>query len=147
MSHLPEKDVGLYEAACEHDSCGIGAVINIDGSRSHRILELGNRILLNLQHRGAAGSDETTGDGAGILIQIPHEFFVSQAERLGIRLGREGDYGVGMLFCPKDPSVGGIPTANGARREAFGRGSSTGPGIGGTKTASATSRVNTPTGK
>ena len=106
MSHLPEKDVGLYEAACEHDSCGIGAVVNIDGSRSHQILELGNRILLNLQHRGAASSDETTGDGAGILIQIPHRFIADEAGRLGVKLGREGYYGVGMVFRPKDPSVG-----------------------------------------
>ena len=111
MAQMAESDSyhtrghGLYEAACEQGSCGIGAVVNIDGARSHRILELGNRILLNLQHRGAAGSDGITGDGAGILIQVPHEFLTAEASRLGIVLGQPGRYGVGMIFRPKDPSV------------------------------------------
>ena len=66
------KNQGLYEARREHDSCGIGAVVNISGQRGHSIIEYGKEILLNLHHRGAAGADETTGDGAGILFQIPH---------------------------------------------------------------------------
>ena len=97
---------GLYESRREHDACGIGAVVNVNGAPSHRILELGNRILLNLQHRGAAGSDETTGDGAGILVKMPHEFLAAEADPLGVQLGREGYYGVGMIFRPKDPSIG-----------------------------------------
>ncbi len=97
----------LYEARREHDACGIGAVVNIDGGRSHRILELGNQIVLNLQHRGASGSDETTGDGAGILFQIPHEFFAEEADRLGITLPERERYGVAMVFEPKDPDLRG----------------------------------------
>ncbi len=91
---------GLYDRRWEHDACGIGAVVNIDGSRSHQILELGNRVLLSLQHRGAAGADEITGDGAGMLLQIPHEFFAAEADRLGLALPEPGRYAVGMVFAP-----------------------------------------------
>ncbi|MCK4601676.1 MAG: hypothetical protein KAU28_04380, partial [Phycisphaerae bacterium] len=105
MTYLPPKSQGLYEARREHDACGIGAVVNIDGTRSHQILELGNRVLLNLQHRGAAGSDETTGDGAGILFQIPHEFLAAEAGRGGFDLPEPGSYGVGMVFGPKDQAL------------------------------------------
>ena len=75
------KDTGLYEVRREHDACGIGAVVNISGRRDHSILEYGKQILLNLHHRGATGADETTGDGAGILFQIPHEFFLADHNR------------------------------------------------------------------
>ncbi|MCG3177892.1 MAG: Ferredoxin-dependent glutamate synthase 1 [Phycisphaerae bacterium] len=87
-----------------HDACGIGAVVNISGRREHRILEMGNQVLMNLQHRGASGSDEITGDGAGILIQIPHEFFAAEVDRLGpgIALPRPEHYGVAMVFLPRD---------------------------------------------
>ena len=70
-----QMDFGLYETKTEQDSCGIGAVVNISGKADHSIIEYGKEILVNLHHRGAAGADETTGDGAGILFQIPHEFF------------------------------------------------------------------------
>ena len=69
-------DNGLYEVRREHDACGIGAVVNISGKADHSIINYGKEILINLHHRGAAGADETTGDGAGILLQIPHEFFL-----------------------------------------------------------------------
>ncbi|HOM17006.1 MAG TPA: hypothetical protein PLQ00_06725, partial [Thermoguttaceae bacterium] len=69
---LSKGSCGLYDPQWEHDSCGIGAVVNISGRREHRILQYAKQVLLNLQHRGAAGADETTGDGAGVLLQLPH---------------------------------------------------------------------------
>jgi len=93
------KDNGLYEARREHDACGIGAVVNINGKIDHSIIEYGKQILVNLRHRGAASADETTGDGAGILFQIPHEFFAAELGRLS--LPRPDRYGVGMVFGPK----------------------------------------------
>ncbi len=103
MTALRPKDQGLYEARREHDACGIGAVVNISGEKNHSILEMANEIVMNLQHRGAAGADESTGDGAGILFQIPHEFFAGECSRAGIRLPDAGSYGVAMVFGPKDP--------------------------------------------
>jgi len=96
---------GLYEARREHDSCGIGAVVNISGRKDHNILEYGKKIIVNLHHRGAAGADNVTGDGAGILFQIPHEFFVLEAGRCGISLPEAGLYGVGMVFESKNDQV------------------------------------------
>jgi len=96
------QDEGLYEQRREHDGCGIGAVVRIDGKPDHSIIEYGNQILLNLRHRGAAGADEITGDGAGILFQIPHEFFAVQCDRLGFSLPAVGKYGVGMVFGSQD---------------------------------------------
>jgi glutamate synthase domain-containing protein 2/glutamate synthase domain-containing protein 1/glutamate synthase domain-containing protein 3 len=93
---------GLYESRREHDACGIGAVVNISGKKAHSIIEFGKQVLLNLHHRGAAGADETTGDGAGILFQIPHEFFATKCKNLGISLPSESEYGVGMIFRPQD---------------------------------------------
>jgi len=92
------KNQGLYEVRREHDACGIGAVVNISGERNHSIIEYGKEILLNLHHRGAAGADEVTGDGAGILFQIPHEFFSAECERSGFSLPPASKYGVGMVF-------------------------------------------------
>ncbi len=80
-------------------------MVNISGQRSHEILAHGNQILLNLQHRGAAGADESTGDGAGILFQIPHEFFAEQLEAQGVTLGESGAYGVAMVFLPTDDAT------------------------------------------
>jgi glutamate synthase domain-containing protein 2/glutamate synthase domain-containing protein 1/glutamate synthase domain-containing protein 3 len=100
-------DQGLYETRYEHDACGIGAVVNIAGTRDRSILEYGKQILVNLSHRGAAGSDETTGDGAGILFQIPHEFFAVECETLGFSLPEPLAYGVGMVFGPKDVELRG----------------------------------------
>lgn len=95
---LPRVE-GLYHPAYEHDACGVGFVVNIKGKKSHAIVEQGIQILENLVHRGAAGSDPETGDGAGILIQIPHQFFLRQRDG---DLPDEGYYGVGMAFLPRD---------------------------------------------
>ncbi len=91
---------GLYDPAHEHDACGIGFVVHINGDASHDIIQKGLEILVNLQHRGACGCDSETGDGAGILIQIPHDFFVRETAALGIRLPGPGEYGVAMCFLP-----------------------------------------------
>ncbi|MEZ4228097.1 MAG: glutamate synthase large subunit [Polyangiaceae bacterium] len=97
---LPEKS-GLYDPQFEHDACGVGFVANIKGVASHEIVRQGVQILLNLVHRGAAGSDPLTGDGAGILIQLPHAFFEQEAEKLAIKLPARGHYGVGTVFLPQ----------------------------------------------
>ena len=91
---------GLYNPAHEHDACGIGFVASINGEKSHDIIAKGLRVLLNLAHRGACGCDPETGDGAGVLIQIPHQFFARECEKLGFTLPRPGTYGVGMTFLP-----------------------------------------------
>ncbi|MBM4103752.1 MAG: glutamate synthase large subunit [Planctomycetes bacterium] len=101
MNQTPENQ-GLYEPSQEHDACGIGAVVNISGRRDHTILDYGKEILLNLHHRGAAGADNITGDGAGILFQIPHEFFQSECRKLEITLPQPAMYGVGMVFDSRD---------------------------------------------
>jgi glutamate synthase domain-containing protein 2/glutamate synthase domain-containing protein 1/glutamate synthase domain-containing protein 3 len=91
---------GLYDPANEHDSCGVGFVANIDGKPTHRIVADSIEVLKNLVHRGAVGGDQSTGDGAGILIQIPDTFFRKEGRRLGISLPAQGGYGVGMMFMP-----------------------------------------------
>ena len=96
---LPEPQ-GLYHPRNEHDACGMGFVANIKGEKSHDIILKGIQILLNLTHRGACGCDPETGDGAGVLIQIPHRFFQREAVRLGFTLPAVGEYGVGMVFMP-----------------------------------------------
>ncbi len=101
MPGLPPKQ-GLYDPQFEKDACGIGFVANIKGVRSHEIVRQGLEVLENLTHRGAQGCDPYTGDGAGILIQIPHEFFTRACADVGIRLSGAGEYGVGMLFLPQD---------------------------------------------
>jgi len=104
MTRILENQ-GLYESRREHGACGIGAVVNISGHRSHSIIEYGKEILLNLRHRGAAGADQTTGDGAGILFQIPHEFFCAESDKLGFSLPELTKYGVGMVFGSKDAGL------------------------------------------
>ena len=94
---------GLYDPKHEHDACGIGFVADISGKKSHDIVLKGVQILINLTHRGACGCDPQTGDGAGILIQIPHAFFQRECSRLGFELPAPGEYGVGMAFLPVDP--------------------------------------------
>ncbi|MGE5327258.1 MAG: glutamate synthase central domain-containing protein, partial [Deltaproteobacteria bacterium] len=94
---------GLYDPRHEHDACGIGFVANIEGKPSHDIIRKGIQILINLTHRGACGCDPDTGDGAGILMQIPHAFFEREALRLGFHLPGPGEYGVGMIFLPVEP--------------------------------------------
>ena len=91
---------GLYDPAHEHDACGIGFVANVRGQKSHDIIKKGIEVLINLTHRGACGCDPETGDGAGILIQIPHEFFARECGKLGIKLPGMGTYAVGMTFLP-----------------------------------------------
>ena len=93
---------GLYSPAHEHDACGVGFVVNIKGTRSHDIVRKGIEVLNNLTHRGACGCDPRTGDGAGMLLQIPHEFLSRETRRLGFELPARGEYGVGMLFLPLD---------------------------------------------
>src|SRR5215471_7878791 len=99
---LPRRS-GLYDPAHEHDACGVGFVANIKGHTSHRIVRQGVEILLNLVHRGACGCDPLTGDGAGILLQLPHEFFLKEGKRLGIRVPQRGEYGAGCVFLPRNP--------------------------------------------
>src|SRR5438270_13655077 len=94
---------GLYDLSLEKDSCGVGFIANIKGKKSHQIIADALSILCNLEHRGAVGADPRAGDGAGILVQIPHKFFVKIADRLGFKLPKPGDYAVGQLFMPRDP--------------------------------------------
>ena len=93
---------GLYNASFEHDSCGIGFVANIKGNKSHQIVSDALTILENMEHRGACGCEENTGDGAGIMIQTPHEFFFEECLKLGVHLPAYGRYGVGVLFFPRE---------------------------------------------
>ena len=96
---------GMYSSQFEKDACGMGFVVNIKGKKSHDIIDDGLRILERLEHRGGAGADKDTGDGAGILVQIPHEFFKRECEVLGINLPAVGEYGVGMVFAHKYESL------------------------------------------
>jgi len=100
---LPTKE-GLYDPQFEHDACGIGMVANIRGERTHEIVQKGVDILLNLEHRGACGCDPLTGDGAGILTQIPDAFFRKECASIGITLPEAGNYGAGLVFLPRSPS-------------------------------------------
>jgi glutamate synthase (NADPH/NADH) large chain len=93
---------GLYSPAFEHDSCGIGFVANIKSNKSHQIISDALTILENMEHRGACGCENNTGDGAGIMIQIPHEFFFEECSKLGVHLPPFKKYGIGVLFFPKD---------------------------------------------
>ena len=97
----PEKQ-GFYDPANEHDACGIGFVAHIKGHKSHKIIEQGLLILKNIDHRGAVGADKLMGDGAGILIQIPDQFFREEMTKQGVTLPPAGEYGVGMIFLPKE---------------------------------------------
>src|SRR3978361_1251849 len=96
------SNTGLYSPSFEHDSCGIGFVANIKSNKSHKIVSDALTILENMEHRGACGCENNTGDGAGIMIQTPHEFFFDESVKLGIHLPSFGKYGVGMLFFPRD---------------------------------------------
>ncbi len=98
----PPVASGLFDPANEKDSCGVGFIADIKGRKSHQIVEDGLTILLNLEHRGAVGADSRAGDGAGILVQMPHKFFVKEAKKLGIELPAQGEYAVGVLFMPQD---------------------------------------------
>ncbi|HEU0227478.1 MAG TPA: glutamate synthase subunit alpha, partial [Arachidicoccus soli] len=93
---------GLYDAAFEHDACGVGFVANIKGRKSHQNIADALTILENMEHRGASGSEQNTGDGAGIMIQTPHEFFFEECLKMGVHLPAFGRYGVGVLFFPNE---------------------------------------------
>ena len=93
---------GLYDPQFEHDACGLGFVVDMKGRKSHQLVSDALQILVNLDHRGAVGCEPNTGDGAGILIQVPHDFFVAEATKLGFKLPAFGQYGVGQLFLPKN---------------------------------------------
>jgi glutamate synthase domain-containing protein 1 len=100
----PPPKQGLYDPQFEHDSCGVGFVVNIKGRKSHAIVQQALQALCNLDHRGACGCEANTGDGAGILMQTPHEFLAAAAGKLGFKLPAPGQYGTGMLFMPKNPA-------------------------------------------
>lgn len=100
MNGMPAPQ-GLYDPANEHDNCGVGFLANIDGVQTHRIVSGSIEVLKNLLHRGAVGGDLSTGDGAGVLLQISDKFFRKEAERLKLTLPKVGGYGVGMLFLPQ----------------------------------------------
>lgn len=101
QSTLPARQ-GLYDPRNEHDACGVGFIVHIKGQKSHGIVRQGLELLTNLTHRGAVGADPKAGDGAGILLQIPDEFFRAECSALGINLPALGDYAVGMVFLPQD---------------------------------------------
>src|SRR5258708_25475976 len=93
---------GLYDPALDKDSCGVGFIADIKGRKSHQIVEDALTILVNLEHRGAVGADPRAGDGAGILVQIPHQFFARKTAELGFALPAPGEYAVGALFLPHE---------------------------------------------
>lgn len=97
------KNTGLYDESFEHDACGIGAIASIDGIKSHKIVEDALNILIHLEHRGGTGAESNSGDGAGILVQIPHEYFSSLD--LGFKIGCEGSYGVAQIFTSKNETI------------------------------------------
>ena len=93
---------GLYDPSFEHDNCGIGSVVNIKGIKTHETVENALKIVENLKHRAGKDAEGKTGDGVGILLQISHKFFKKACEPLGIQLGEERDYGIGMFFFPQE---------------------------------------------
>src|SRR5436189_68171 len=96
----PPAKQGLYDPSFEHEACGVGFVVNIKGLKSHSIIQQALEVLLNLDHRGACGCEANTGDGAGILIQPPHEFLKLVAREARVTLPAPGEYGIGMVFLP-----------------------------------------------
>lgn len=100
-SGMPPKQ-GLYDPTFEKDACGVGFVVNIKGRRSHTIVRYAMQVLVNLNHRGACGCEANTGDGAGINMQLPDKFLRKVAAACGCELPPVGEYGVGMVFLPKD---------------------------------------------
>jgi glutamate synthase (ferredoxin) len=95
---------GLYHPRFEHDACGIGFVAHVKGRKSHEIVQQALTVLQNMDHRGARGSEEDTGDGAGILLQLPHAFLQQACREIQVKLPEPGDYGAGMLHLPRDPA-------------------------------------------
>src|ERR1041384_1648330 len=103
LTGLPPKQ-GLYDPQFEHDACGVGFLVNIKGKKSHVIIRQALKILVNLDHRGACGCEANTGDGAGILLQVPHKVFSQVCQELSIKLPELGQYGAGLVFLPPDAS-------------------------------------------
>ncbi|HBE49295.1 MAG TPA: glutamate synthase subunit alpha, partial [Cyanobacteria bacterium UBA11369] len=101
---LPAKQ-GLYDPQFERDACGVGFIVHMKGNKSHAIVEQALTILLNLDHRGACGCEPNTGDGAGILMQVPHKFLQKVAAAENITLPEPGQYGVGMIYTSPDPAI------------------------------------------
>src|SRR6266704_3953627 len=101
---VPPGKQGLYDPQFEHEACGVGFVVNIKGRKSHAIIQQALEILLNLDHRGACGCEANTGDGAGILIQPPHDFLKLVAKEAKLTLPAVGQYGIGMVFLPQNRS-------------------------------------------
>ena len=101
---LPPKQ-GLYDPFFEHEACGVGFVVDMKGRKSHKIVADGLQVLRNLDHRGASGAEVNTGDGAGLLIQMPHRFFVEACKSSRISLPEAGQYGCGLVFLPRNASV------------------------------------------
>ncbi|HEY5577326.1 MAG TPA: glutamate synthase subunit alpha, partial [Deferrimonas sp.] len=101
------KPTGLYDPKNDHDSCGVGFIARIDGVSLHTVVEHGIRILVNLEHRGALGGDKSTGDGAGLLLEIPDTFFRQVCPGGGLYLPPRGEYAAGMLFLPMDEALAG----------------------------------------
>ncbi|MCI6103788.1 MAG: glutamate synthase large subunit [Bacteroidales bacterium] len=95
---IPQRPIGLYDPANEHDACGVGMIVNVHGNKSHELVDAALKVLENMKHRGAEGADNKTGDGAGFMLQIPHEFILLQ----GIPVPEKGKYGTGLIFLPKD---------------------------------------------
>jgi glutamate synthase (NADPH/NADH) large chain len=101
MTNVNENYEGLYRPDFEKDACGIGFVAHIRGEKSHRTIQDALTMLENMEHRGACGCEENTGDGAGILMQIPHEFYKQEAKKVNIDLPEFGKYGTGLVFLPE----------------------------------------------
>ncbi|MEO8172309.1 MAG: glutamate synthase large subunit [Sediminibacterium sp.] len=99
---VSKRSEGLYDPSFEHDACGIGFVANIKGNKSHQHIADALTVLENMEHRGACGCEVNTGDGAGIMLQVPHEFFFDECLKLGVHLPAYGKYGVGVVFFPKE---------------------------------------------
>lgn len=98
-----DQELGLYRPEFEKDSCGVGFIANMKGNKSHQIVSDALTMLERMEHRGACGCEPNTGDGAGILIQVPHEFYISECRKLGFKLPEFGSYGVGLVFFRATP--------------------------------------------
>src|ERR1019366_10148785 len=105
MNMQPPGPQGLYDPAYEHDSCGVGFLVDLKNRKSHEIVRKALQILCNMEHRGACGCEENPGDGAGILVQMPHRFLVEQLAALHLHLPEPGEYGVGVIFLPQDAAA------------------------------------------
>ena len=114
--YQPTPAQGLYDPRHEHDACGVGFVCHIKGQRSHSIVSQALQLLVNLLHRGACGCEVNTGDGAGILIQMPDRFLRQETAKLGITLPPERGYGAGLVFLPRDAG-GSRPRRDDVRRD------------------------------